>query len=146
MPTTNHLSLVVPRLFTIWWLYANHYKPNIWPLPDILRIHFPNFNILQEDEEEMTSQLYNGNHQELPLSHTVSQAWDRISCVDRDLMLFCWASRREGQEGCNYIAHSKTPAVDAKIFLARDLASYRLSPAIRNRANVVVDTYKNLFP
>jgi hypothetical protein len=102
-PSTSHMCIllgaihlltfltVVPCAFSSWWVIQNHIDPNAYPLPNSL-CHGKD----PPEEPFFLEAHFIDNYQwETCYGVAIWSAWDLISEVDQDLMLFYWAARQD---------------------------------------------------
>ena len=87
-------SLPVPHALSSWWIIWNRIDPVNFPLPKTLSKYNGANDVWK------TSLLVGwDNRQETSLGSAIHHAWDFISPVDRELMLFCWAKYHDDRIG-----------------------------------------------
>jgi len=107
----------IPRALSSWWIIWNHINPTSYPLPSSLCQHG---KLSISDYPEWKDHLIR-NGQETQLGAAVRQAWDFITPVDRELMLFCWAIKQEYHTERTGIGHPELTLMNAFIMVDCDL-------------------------
>lgn len=115
----SNFLMAVPRLLTEWWITQNLIDPVAYPLPQSLRQHGPPTS---NDDEDWEDRFIENHGQETPLGVAVRRAWEIISPVDRELMLFCWVARQDYQEDRLDFAHPKPALNTAFEMVEHDLS------------------------
>jgi len=98
-PSTN-----LPRALACWWVLWNHIDPTSYALPQGLLLNEP---LSVSDDPDWSDQLITSHGYEMALGVAVRRAWEHITPVDRELMLFCWAARQNDRQDRNRLAHLK---------------------------------------
>ena len=106
----------MPLTFAIWWIVWNNRDPIGFPLPAPLVNYTPDPDLLA-----FTDLLLDPHGGESRSGITVRKAWDTLDSVTRDLMLYCWSSKKGATVVRNNIAHPDTTRSQAAKLLGDDL-------------------------
>jgi hypothetical protein len=108
-------SLPVPSTIASWWLQWQEFSPSEFPLPPSLR-HFGPVKLKTHGRFIFNPRT----HEESELSKAVSEAWEILPDIIRQLMLFSWAGIHSVRSIRNDVAHADLENSTATAILDHD--------------------------